>query len=73
MKTNLLSLIRKHPKLFFSLYRDELLRRCLRRELAKGCKQFAKCKDAAWAKQDRFMYDFLTMYEEIIKNYYYNL
>ena len=73
MKTNLLSLIRNHPKWFDFLYHDEWMEKRLRREVAKGFKQIAKCKDEAWAKQDRCMYDFLTMYEEIIEKYYHNL
>ena len=70
MKTNLLQLIRKHPKLFLFLYRDIWLNRRIRREAAKWRKQIAKRKDTAWARQDRCMYDLLAMYEEIIKRYY---
>ena len=73
MKTNLLQLKRKHPKWFYFLYRDELLHRLIRRAVAKSRKRIAKSKDAAWSKQDRDMYDFLTMMDGIVEHYFYDI
>ena len=67
METSLLSLKRKHPKLFNFFYRDEWLRRYVRREVNKSREKIAKQKDSAWLQQDRDMYDLLTMLDEIYK------
>ena len=65
MKTNLLSLKRKHPKLFRFLYHDEWLHRYVRRVGEKALKELGREKDKAWEEHDRDKYDLLTMIDDM--------
>ena len=73
MKTNLLQLKRKHPKWFNFLYHDIWLNRYSRIIVEKASKQISREKDEAWEKQDRVMYDLLTMIDEMYQTILYDL